>query len=84
MNNENDKSMIKGMIPDGSESMIDETTMFSPGDVLVIGDSVPIPMKIHVELAHERPQSRTIAFWDRWREARKLDVSNATQKYITG
>ena len=84
MNNENDKSMIKGMIPDGSESMIDETTMFSPGDVLVIGDSVPIPLKIHVELAHERPQSRTIAFWDRWREARKLDVSNATQKYITG
>ena len=84
MNNENDKSMIKGMMPDGSESMIDSTTMFAPGDVLVIGDSVPIPMKIHVSLAAERPQSRTIAFWDVWKTSGFLDVSNATQKYITG
>lgn len=84
MNNENDKSMIKGMIPDGSESMIDDTTMFAPGDVLVIGDSVPIPLKIHVSLAEERPQSRTIAFWDRWKTYGVLDVENVTQKYIEG
>lgn len=84
MNNENDKAMIKGMMPDGSESVIDETSMFSPGDVFVIGDAVPIPMKIHVKLAQERPQSRTIAFWDRWSNARFLDVENATTKYITG
>lgn len=84
MNNENDKAMIKGMMPDGSESVIDETAMFSPGDVFVIGDAVPIPMKIHVELAHERPQSRTIAFWDRWGSERFLDITSATTKYITG
>lgn len=84
MNNENDKSMIKGMLPDGSESMIDSTTMFAPGDVLVIGDAVPIPLKIHVALAKERPQSRTIAFWDKWSCGHVIDVKNATQKYITG
>lgn len=44
-------------MPDGSENVIDETAMFQPGDVFVIGDAVPIPMKIHVELAQERPQS---------------------------
>ena len=69
MNNENDKAMIKGMMPEGSESVIDETSMFSPGDVFVIGDAVPIPLRIHVALAEERPQSRTIAFWDRWKNA---------------
>lgn len=84
MNNENDKSMIKGMMPDGSESVIDETAMFSPGDVFVIGDAVPIPLKIHVELACERPQSRTIPFWDRWDCGTFIDVTNATTKYIAG
>lgn len=84
MNNENDKTMIKGMMPDGSESVIDETSMFSPGDVLVIGDAVPIPLKIHVELAEERPQSRTIPFWDRWKSGQVIDVKSATKKYITG
>lgn len=84
MNNENDKSMIKGMMPDGSENVIEETPMFSPGDVFVIGDAVPIPLKIHVELACERPQSRTIQFWDRWDCGTFIDVTNATTKYITG
>lgn len=84
MNNENDKSMIKGMMPDGSEAVIDETSMFSPGDVFVIGDAVPIPLKIHVQFAQERPQSRTIPFWDRWKTAGMIDVTQATTKYITG
>ena len=78
------EAMIKGMMPEGSESVIDETSMFSPGDVFVIGDAVPIPLKIHVALAEERPQSRTIAFWDRWKNAGAIDVTDATTKYITG
>lgn len=83
LNNENDKSMIKGMIPGGNESMIDSTTMFSPGDVLVVGDSAPIPLKIHVELAKERPQSRTIDFWDVWsRSERVLDYSDKVNDYL--
>jgi hypothetical protein len=84
MNNENDKAMIKGMMPDGSETVIDETAMFSPGDVLVIGDAVPIPLKIHVDLAKERPLSRTIPFWDMWKKGGFVDVTDATYQYITG
>lgn len=83
LNNESDKSMIKGMLPDGNESVIDSTTMFSPGDVLVIGDASPIPMKIHVRLAKERPQSRTIEFWDRWKRVGPLDLEKAVEDYMT-
>ena len=50
----------------------------------MIGDAVPIPLKIHVALAEERPQSRTIAFWDRWKNAGTIDITDATTKYITG
>lgn len=83
LNNENDKAMIKGMLPDGNESVIDSTTMFSPGDVLVVGDAAPIPLKIHVDLAKERPQSRTIDFWDVWiRSERVADYSEQVSKYL--
>lgn len=82
LNNENDKAMIKGMLPDGNESVIDSTTTFSPGEVLVIGDAVPIPLKIQVSLAEERPQSRTIAFWDRWKSGTKVDLESGIDKYI--
>lgn len=85
LNNENDKSMIKGMMPSGSADVIEATTMFSPGDCLVIGDACPIPLKIHVELAKERPQSRTIQFFDEWqKERQETDYAALVDEYLEG
>jgi len=50
--------------------------------VLVIGDAVPIPLKIKVELAKERPQSRTINFWDVWKEGSKTDLAHGIDRYM--
>lgn len=83
LNNENDKTMIKGMLPEGNSGIIETTTMFQPGDCLVIGDASPIPMKIHVDLAEERPQSRTIDFWDEWKDGKRLeDVNDYLDEYL--
>lgn len=83
LNNENDKSMIKGMMPAGSADVIETTTMFSPGDCLVVGDACPIPLKIHVELAKERPQSKTIQFWDEWSKEREgVDYAACLEEYL--
>lgn len=83
LNNENDKSMIKGMMPAGSADVIETTTMFSPGDCLVVGDACPIPLKIHVELANERPQSKTIDFWTEWEKERdSVDYAACLAEYL--
>lgn len=83
LNNENDKSMIKGMMPAGSADVIETTTMFSPGDCLVVGDACPIPLKIHVELAKERPQSKTIDFWTEWEKERdNVDYAACLEEYL--
>lgn len=83
LNNENDKSMIKGMMPAGSADVIETTTMFSPGDCLVVGDACPIPLKIHVELAKERPQSKTIDFWTEWSKERDgVDYAACLEEYL--
>lgn len=82
LNNENDKSMIKSMLPDGSESVIDSTTTFRPGEVLIIGDAVPIPLKIQVSLAKERPCSRTIDFWSEWKSKDSIDLVKGIATYM--
>lgn len=82
LNNENDKSMIKGMLPDGDDKIIDSVTMFNPGEVLIIGDAVPIPLKIQVELAKERPLSRTIDFWDIWNRETDCDITDLVDRYL--
>ncbi len=82
LNNENDKSMIKSMLPEGSESVIDSTTTFRPGEVLIIGDAVPIPLKIQVSLAKERPHSRTIDFWSAWKSRGSIDLAKGIDIYM--
>lgn len=82
LNNENDKSMIKGMLPDGNAGVIDTTTTFSPGEVLIIGDAVQIPLKIKVDRAAQRPQSRTISFWDEWKTGKAMDLEKGIQLYM--
>ncbi len=82
LNNENDKSMIKGMLPDGDDKIIDSVTMFNPGEVLIIGDAVPIPMKIKVDLAKERPLSRTIDFWDVWSSKTDCNIDELVDGYL--
>lgn len=83
LNNENDKSMIKGMMPAGSADVIETTTMFSPGDCIVVGDACPTPFKIHVELARERPQSKTIDFWNVWSKKREsVDYAACLEEYL--
>ena len=82
LNNENDKALIKGMLPDGDDKIIDSVTMFNPGEVLIVGDAVPIPLKIKVELAKERPVSRTIDFWDVWSQERDYDITELVDRYL--
>ena len=82
LNNENDKTLIKGMLPDGDDKIIDSVTMFNPGEVLIIGDAVPIPLKIQVELAEERPISRTINFWDVWGLEQNYDITELIDRYL--
>lgn len=84
LNNENDKALIKGMLPDGDDNIIDSVTMFNPGEVLVIGDATPIPLKIKVDLAEERPISRTVEFWNEWKKDKPLDVKGLAEKYLEG
>lgn len=85
LNNENDKTMIKGMMPEGSSNVIETTTMFSTGDCLVIGDAMAIPLKVHVELARERPQSKTIDFWDEWKKKKEsTNYEGYLEEYLKG
>ena len=58
------------------------TATFSPGEVLFIGDAVQIPLKIKVDRAQERPESRTISFWDEWKSGKTMDLEAGIHIYM--
>ena len=60
LSNEEDKQIIRSVLPEGGRSALDSVSLFQPGDCLAIGDSASIPMKIRMDLPMEQPNSRTI------------------------
>lgn len=74
LSNEADKQMVRGVLPEGGRAVLDSVSLFQPGDCLVVGDSAEIPMKIHIDLPSEKPDSRTINTWDEWRKPFELDT----------
>lgn len=85
LNNENDKTMMKGIIPDGSSGVIEQTSVFAPGDAMVIGDALQIPLKLHVDLAEERPQAKTIDYWTEWQKEREdMVLEECLEEYLRG
>lgn len=85
LNNENDKTMMKGIMPDRSSGVIEQTSRFAPGDAMVIGDALQIPLKLHVDLAEERPQAKTIDYWTEWQKAREdVAIGEYLEEYLRG
>ena len=74
MTNETDKSMIKGVLPESSQSIIDMLSLFSAGDCFVIGDAADIILKIKVDMPSQLPKSGTISTWDIWQKDGWLDI----------
>jgi DNA helicase HerA-like ATPase len=68
LTNENDKSVIKNLLPDSLKSTIDALPLLDVGEALVVGDAIMLPSKIQLSppSEHCRPVSATHNFWNEW------------------
>lgn len=82
LSNDNDKQLIKSLLPDGSKSIIDSVNLFKPGDCLVVGDCTDITFKINLDMPSEVPNSFTINTADIWKEEKELNIENLLNKLM--
>ncbi len=82
LSNDNDKQLIKSLLPDGSKSIIDSVNLFKPGDCLVVGDCADITFKINLDMPSEVPNSFTINTADIWQEEKELNIENLLNKLM--
>ena len=82
MTNESDKAKIKGVLPESSRDIIDALSLFSPGDCLIIGDSVDITAKIKIDMPSQMPNSSTINTWDMWDKKFEQDCGTLVDKLL--
>lgn len=68
LTNSDDQSVIKRLLPDSLGSFGDLLPVLDIGEALVVGDASLLPTRIRIAEPKLKPDSQTVAFWDRWNE----------------
>ncbi|MDA5556040.1 ATP-binding protein [Shimia sp. MMG029] len=68
LTNSDDQSVIKRLLPDSLGSFGDLLPVLDIGEALVVGDASLLPTRIRITEPKMKPDSQTVAFWDRWNE----------------
>lgn len=66
LTNINDQNCIKNLLPDNNASLVDVLPTLSAGECLVVGDSVPLPAIVKMEMPNPEPSSRNVNVYDEW------------------
>ena len=69
LTNGDDQSVIKRLLPDSLGGFGDLLPVLDIGEALVVGDASLLPTRVVVSEPRFKPNSATVNFWDRWRDA---------------
>lgn len=58
--------MYKNLLPDNSASLVDVLPTLSAGECLVVGDAVPLPAVIKMDMPSPAPNSSNVNVYDEW------------------
>ncbi len=66
LTNVNDQSYIKNLLPDNNATLVDILPTLSAGECLVVGDAVPLPAIVKMEMPSPIPSSSDVRVYDEW------------------
>ena len=66
LTNINDQSCIKNLLPDNSSSLVDVLPTLASGECLVVGDAVPLPAVVKMDMPSPAPSSSNVNVYDEW------------------
>ena len=66
LKNVNDQNCIKNLLPDNNSLLVDVLPTLAAGECLMVGDAVPLPAIIKMEMPNPTPSSNNINVYDEW------------------
>ncbi|MGF6409580.1 ATP-binding protein [Paraburkholderia sp. MM5482-R1] len=78
--NKIDQAVVKQLLPDSLESLMDVLPTLDVGEAVVVGDATLLPTRIKMNKPKFEPRSATIPFWQRWAAPKvKVDLTAAVE-----
>ena len=66
LTNVNDQNCIKNLLPDNNVSLVAVLPTLAAGECLVVGDAVPLPAVVKMDMPNPFPNSSNVNVYDEW------------------
>ncbi|HBS26236.1 MAG TPA: ATPase [Gammaproteobacteria bacterium] len=82
LTNSDDQNVIRKLLPDSLGSFGELLPVLDVGEALVVGDASLLPARVRISEPEMKPNSQTVAFWDRWNDIEpKSDTGNSVKSW---
>lgn len=82
LTNGDDQNVVRRLLPDSLGGFGDLLPILDTGEALVVGDATLLPTRIRIAEPENKPDSATVAFWDRWSSTDGTDaIPNAVDNW---
>lgn len=82
LTNPDDQARVRALLPDTLAGFTDMLPVLDTGEAVVVGDASLLPSRVRVAEPRHKPDSRTIAFWQRWSTEEKAgDLQGAAEAW---
>ena len=78
--NKTDQSVVKQLLPESLEGLMEVLPTLDVGEAVVVGDATLLPTRIKMSKPKYEPRSATIPFWARWAKPKaEVDLAAAVE-----
>ncbi len=80
--NPNDQEYIRAMVPDSAQGVLGAITSLAPGEVIAMGEGVPVPVRFQTNRPSPPPNSADVDFTKSWRHGgTEIDVKRLVKRW---
>lgn len=79
-----DQNYVKRLMPDTFGSLVDLLPTLRQGEALVVGEAIPMPLRVQIDFPSPEPDSADIRFFEKWKKSEEqTDIARVVQRWWT-
>ncbi len=77
-----DQGYIRRLVPDTFSGLESVIPLLRQGEAVVLGDSMPMPLRVQIDLPNPPPDSSDVQFYDKWKQqGKKTDANDVMERW---
>jgi hypothetical protein len=82
--NPTDQTYIRKLVPDSFSGLDSVIPLLRQGEAVILGDAMPMPQRVQIDMPDPAPASTDVRFFDKWRQTgAKTDPNEVMERWWT-